>query len=683
VKIKWIAVVLIISASGVVAACASTEASELELDSLSVDHGSARGGETVKLAGQGFGTSPEVFFGTQPAKVVASSRSEITVTTPRSVAGKSSVIVKNGGATAELPNAFTYESLPLLLVEITGKQFLPPLVDGAGVVAGDVEGDGAVDILQAGGAEGVWVYPNDGTKLLAPRLTTLPDGVVAHWLVASDFDGDGKLDLFVGTDGKSSNVLLKGNGVGGFTPQEDALPELFGTSERVLGEDIDGDGDTDVLAIGVATTPDGKPGEVLLLNDGSGKFTDGTKKLPGIPFGASGVAIGDVDGDGDPDVFFGADTDSSRLYINDGTGVFQHASPDALPIESLKAGMPAFGDFDGNGTLDIYVPSADQDRLLANDGTGVFTDVTDQRLGPEAQAGKLAYAADLDLDGRLDVLVIDTFGQQHLYHNDPSHRLFDYSTKVVGVVPGSVVSSVAMVDLGADGDLDLFLSRTDLSAPGLLLHAAPVSLADSDGDGIPDDFDDCPTLIDPEQSNIDSQPMHCQSAGVCKNKTACSLRASGESAYLVCDEALSWADAEAKCRQFDAHLATVTSMEESALVASLREGPTWIGANDIETNGTWVWPGGTSTFSNWGSGQPDISGHCARVMADGSWDDYTCDEALGFVCESPRTRTPDPGDACDPCPLNYDPSIKPITEVPDLDAGVADGGEAPVCSSAP
>jgi len=674
-------------------ACSSSSqsgGSSVKVTSLTPDHASARGGDTITIAGTGFGTSPEVRFGSQKAVVTSSTDSQIVVAAPRGVAGAVDIEVDVGSQVGRLGQSFTYEALPMTLVDLTWPKLAAFSMNGAGAATADANGDSAADIFEAAGVEGIWLYTNDKTgKFPAPTLIALPPSTDAQSLVAKDFDGDGKVDLFVGTGTQTANVLLLGDGKGRFTASTKLLPPLFGTSETVASADLDGDGDQDLVVVGAGVTAKDPPTVFVLANDGKGTFTDITKKLAGGTFAATGVAIGDVDGDGDLDLFFGADKDTSRLYINDGKATFQHASPDALPTSALGAGIPAMGDLDGNGSIDIYVPSSGQDHLLSNDGTGIFTDLTDLRLGQENAAGASATLCDFDLDGSLDAVVIDRSGQLHLYRNDASHRLFDYSDQVVGSEAGVSNASVAIADFDGDGDSDVFVSRPDLTRGALLVNASPMSLVDTDGDGVPDGVDDCPAVPDPSQDNADSLPMHCDSGSSCKTETGCTFYGHGASMYLVCPDAQSWSDAEAKCRVVDAHLATINDAAESAFVGSISGTEAWIGASDTTTAGTWAWTSGSTTFANWAAGQPDAGGDCVRMLPDGTWDNVPCANAIGYVCETARTKTPDPGDACDPCPLNYDPTSVPLvgdgsdagTDT-DVDGSV-DGGPALVCKSAP
>ncbi|HEX7664851.1 MAG TPA: FG-GAP-like repeat-containing protein, partial [Polyangiaceae bacterium] len=537
---------LVLVASGALGAgllaCSSTDSSgpsgPVAVTSVAPDHGTARGGDTITIVGSGFGSAPTVHFGTGQATVQSATDTQIVALAPKGTAGPVDVEVDVGSSSGKLNQSFTYEALPMSFLDSSWTSLASYLVAGAGAASADVNGDGAIDVLQAAGTEGVLVWTNDKKgNLGAPKLVTLPTipaadatskptPTDARSLAAGDFDGDGKIDLYVGTGSGTPNVLLLGDGKGGFIPSKVALPALVGTNETVVAADLDGDKDLDLVLVGVGVTAKDPPQVAILSND-KGKLTDVTKQLAGGSFAATGVAVGDVDKDGDLDLFFGVDTQSSRLYVNDGKATFQHASPDALPTDALNAGVPAMGDLDGNGTVDIYVPSSGQDHYLSNDGTGIFTDLSTLRLGQENSNGASASLVDFDMDGRLDVLVIDRTGNTRLYRNDTSNRLFDYTDQIVGAMSDVSDAALTVGDFDADGDLDIFVSRADLAPPTVLLNAAPIAATDGDGDGIPDQTDDCPTIPDPEQTNFDSLSMHCYSGMCCKATTGCTLYAHG------------------------------------------------------------------------------------------------------------------------------------------------------------
>jgi len=652
---------LALSLASLVVACSSGEG---KLAAVSPAQGTARGGEVVTLTGSDFPSNPVVRFGETQAAVTSASDTRIEVVAPPGIAGAVDVAVSAGGNQAVFPKAFTYQALPLTLIDVAWAR-LPPLpVHGGSAAIADGDHNGHLDVFQAARTEGVWIYPNGGKAAFgtpqlvsvnaAPTMgtpaTTPP--VDVRSVVAADLDGDGKIDLFLGTTGGTPSQVLLGDGAFGFTPSATALPALFGTEQRAVAVDLDGDGALDLVTVGSAATATGTPGVAILLNDGHGTFTDVTQdRLPEGTWSASGVAVGDVDGDGHVDIFFAGDKEPCRLYLNDGKGTFQLASADALPYDAApSAGIPALGDLDGDGSLDIYLPTATQDRVFFNDGTGHFSDLTDVRLGAEASAGVSATLVDLDLDGHLDAAVVDGAGRVRVYRNDGSGRLFDYSGVIAG--DGTLpVGDVAVADLDEDGVPDLFASRPDLSRAALLVNWSPLSLPDTDGDGVPDAVDSCPSVPNADQADVHNLPFHCASATTCAAATGCELQALAESSYLFCNKAAAtWTDAAAACTALGATLVTVTGADEDAFLVSIGATGAWIGYTDTAVKGTFAWTSGDgSTYADWGMGKPDTTAgdDCVVLLADGTWSNVPCSGTHAYVCQDQRLKPPGPGDACD------------------------------------
>jgi hypothetical protein len=143
---------------------------------------------------------------------------------------------------------------------------------------------------------------------------------------------------------------------------------LTSSSMDVEVADVDGDGDLDLI---IAT--EFKP-NVLLLNDGTGKFHEASgKRLPAKNFDSEDVAIADFDGDSDLDIIFvSEDNQVHEYYLNDGTGAFLDVS--SWITVSSKANAIVAADFDGDGYIDIILGNDGQNLFLANDGTGKFVD---------------------------------------------------------------------------------------------------------------------------------------------------------------------------------------------------------------------------------------------------------------------------------------------------------------------
>ncbi len=501
-------------------------------------------------------------------------------------------------------------------------------------------------------------------------------------VVAADFDGDHDVDSFFATTGATPATLLLNDGKGHFTAKTTGLPALFGTSQTAIAIDYDGDGATDLLTTGTAPSATAPPGIVLLANRGA-SFVDVTAKaLVGGSFPTTGVAAADVDHDGDVDSSSAPRPTHAGSTSTTARACFSTArSTPSRPTSSAPA-CPPSAILDGDGFVDLYIPSSGQDRVLINDGTGRFQDLTPLRLGDETANGVSATIVDLDQDGHADVVVVEQPGALRLYRNDGTGRLFDYSGQVVGVDGLLVTAGAAVGDFDGDGDPDLFISHGGGARPSLLTNWAPLSSADADGDGVPDTADNCPAIANASQANLDSEPFRCDSAASCKAATGCDLHVFRSSAYLACSGAKSWSDAEAACVARGAHLVTIGDAAEDAFLAQSAPAGFWTGGNDNAVHGTWVWTGGTSSYVDWAKSQPDDSlgaEHCIQVVADGTWNDLDCAQPEPYVCEDVRARAPDPGDACDPCPNDYDPKDGPLASIPDAGADGAAKADAGTC----
>ncbi|MGE3174811.1 MAG: FG-GAP repeat domain-containing protein [Planctomycetota bacterium] len=171
------------------------------------------------------------------------------------------------------------------------------------VAAADFTGDGIFDLaVSRSGQSDILILQNDGAGNLTP-LINLPVGQAPNFLLTADFDGDGRSDLAVANgDGDSVSVLFAG--AQGF--RNDAYDAGFFPSS-LLTQDLTGDGSADIL---VAS----RLGEDfrVLVNDGIGGFAE-SFTFPGT-LGASGVAVGDLDVDGDLDLII-ASTITNRVSV--------------------------------------------------------------------------------------------------------------------------------------------------------------------------------------------------------------------------------------------------------------------------------------------------------------------------------------------------------------------------------
>src|SRR6266542_4255157 len=166
-----------------------------------------------------------------------------------------------------------------------------------------------------------------------------------------DFDGDGDLDLFA-SDDDGTNRLYRNDGNGVFTLITDGpIVNAGDGTHGATWADFDNDGRLDLFI----TKRESGPG-VLFHQEADGTFTQKTLGLSA----AFGAAWADYDNDGDMDVFVTESTFSgggpSRLYRNDGNGVFKRIITGPLVTTTTLATGAGWGDYDNDGFLDVFVP---------------------------------------------------------------------------------------------------------------------------------------------------------------------------------------------------------------------------------------------------------------------------------------------------------------------------------------
>jgi hypothetical protein len=318
------------------------------------------------------------------------------------------------------------------------------------VTVGDLDGDGDLDAFVANsGQDYVWL--NDGNGYFNDSGQRLGDeGKTSVDVDLGDLDGDGDLDAFVVVYSQDTYGLVwfnDGNGV--FTDSGQNLGRVEGTAVN-LG-DLDGDGDLDAIYVTRSSAR-------VLLNNGDGFFTDSGHILALI--GGTDVALGDLDQDGDLDAFFAnntGDTNSAQqVYLNDGTGHFTNSGQ---VLGNMPANGVALGDLDGDGDLDAFLAitnpqgfTSAPNEVWLNDGIGIFSD-SGQRLGTDS-TNQVALG-DIDGDGDLDAFFANMEQPNELWLNDGT-GLFTKSRQFLETATNP---SLELSDLDEDGSLDAFLTN--------------------------------------------------------------------------------------------------------------------------------------------------------------------------------------------------------------------------------
>lgn len=268
--------------------------------------------------------------------------------------------------------------------------------------------------------------------------------------------------------------------------------------------DYDGDGRIDIYFLNGAATPgchaDPPLRNALYRNDGDWQFSEVTQQagVGDLGFGL-GVAVGDYDNDGFPDVYvnnFGPNV----LYRNNGDGTFDEATVEAGVGAGSKVGAGAcFLDIEGDGDLDLYCANyvrftyenqvdvvvggfpqyagpkdydPEPDILFRNNGDGSFTDISRQAgISAHAGTGMGMVCLDYDNDGDTDIAVLNDVSGNFLFQNDGSGK-FQEAGLLAGIaynIDGKELGSMGFEcgDYDNDGWLDLFQTAYAGELPAL------------------------------------------------------------------------------------------------------------------------------------------------------------------------------------------------------------------------
>jgi hypothetical protein len=427
----------------------------------------------------------------------------------------------------------------------TGQYYLPEIM-GSGVALLDYDGDGDLDIfliqatiLEPGKTPADALFPpspgfKPGNRLFRNMLketgklqfvdVTEQAGVTSSGcgmgVAVGDYNNDGYPDLYVTNFG--SNILYRNNGNGTFTDvTKEAGVADGGWSTSASFVDYDKDGRLDLYVAHyldftvrgnkTCSTPTGERDycspkaykavpDRLFRNLGNGKFQDVTQTAGiGAAIGPGlGVATGDFNGDGWPDIYVANDAEANLLWLNNGNGTFREAallSGAAYSADGVaRAGMGvAVGDSDGSGNESIFVTNLTREgaTFYRNAGHADFTDATIQfglYLPTLPFTGFGTSWFDYDNGGRLDLFIANgavtklealrgepyPFHQRNLLLRNEGSRFRDASAEAGHPFALSEVGrGAAFGDIDNNGTIDIVVANNNGPVRLLLNETVP------------------------------------------------------------------------------------------------------------------------------------------------------------------------------------------------------------------
>ncbi|KAA3614052.1 MAG: T9SS C-terminal target domain-containing protein [Calditrichaeota bacterium] len=359
-----------------------------------------------------------------------------------------------------------------------------------GVLALDIENDGDMDLFSGNWGLTNELYVNNGAGLFTIEdrgmndLDNDPAGTMSP--TAADIDNDGDMDVFLAKREGASRLYIN-DGSGFFTEEAASRGVNFtGIGSGAIFVDLDNDADLDMLLASAASSnpQDGQLTKLgIFSNDGNGFFTDQTN-VANIPFSGYSIITGDVDNDGDQDLFLSINFGMSSLWLNDGTGLFTEQSGTGLERNRVDARATSMADIDNDGDLDIAITHIEEPTMLYQNNHSVAADFLQLEIRTAAgTAGNFGAKAWLYSAGNLDDINFLKGYQQltsttgTLSQNMPVLHF--------GVTPGSYDLKVRFLDgteisqTNVASGQKIVINHVDNSAPVLSNIAVDSSLTDT------------------------------------------------------------------------------------------------------------------------------------------------------------------------------------------------------------
>jgi len=324
-------------------------------------------------------------------------------------------------------------------------------MSGAGVDAGDLDGDGAIDIVATAGQ--TLIFSNNGNRQVNTPGFGLGSDTGGSAVTLLDWNGDSSLDIAVGgLTGRTAEVFVN-DGTGGFSSTDQLAGGAVGVLNDMIGADLNNDGRSDLLLTGSS-------GTVIMHSRSEGGF-DQTALSTGAGLD---LAIADIDQDGDQDLIVVRLSDRAvDLHYNSGDGTtYSLTRLDHGSVATVSA-----IDLNGDGAVDLLLGidgddlSTPGNKVLYQQANGSFSSGGSFGASPVTAL----LSGDVDADGWADVVAVNEAGVHQLYLGSSGSGLTLAAEQIVS----NGMRRGVLVDFNSDESLDLVMVGRDATV--LEIHA--------------------------------------------------------------------------------------------------------------------------------------------------------------------------------------------------------------------